>query len=85
MVFCFLHPFFFLIYFIYLFLAALGLCCCARASSGCGEWGLLFIAVHGLLMLWLLLLWSTGSRYTSFSSCGLRALECRLSSCGAWA
>ena len=32
---------------------------------------------------WLLLLQSTGSRCVGFSSCGLRALECRLSSCGA--
>ena len=36
--------------FIYLFMAALGLCCCAWASSTCGEQGLLFIAVHGLLI-----------------------------------
>ena len=35
--------------FIYLFLAALGLRCCAQAFSSCGEWGLLFVAVHGLL------------------------------------
>ena len=35
---------------IYLFLAALGLRGCARASSSCGEWGLLFVAVHGLLI-----------------------------------
>ena len=34
--------------FIYLFLAALGLCCCARAFSSCGEWGVLFIGVRGL-------------------------------------
>ena len=33
-----------------LFLAALGLCCCARAFSSCGEWGLLFVAVCGLLI-----------------------------------
>ena len=26
---------------IYLFLAVLGLHCCARAFSSCGEWGLL--------------------------------------------
>ena len=38
------------IYFIYLFLAALGLRCCARAFSSCGEWGLLFVAVCGLLI-----------------------------------
>ena len=37
------------IYFIYLFLAALGLCCCARAFSSCGEQGLLFVAVRRLL------------------------------------
>ena len=36
--------------FIYLFMAALGLHCCARALSSCGEQGLLFIAVRGLLI-----------------------------------
>ena len=36
----------------------------------------------GFSLRWLLLLWSTGSRAAGFSSCGLRALECRLSSCG---
>ena len=34
----------------YLFLAALGLRCCAQAFSSCSEWGLLFIAVCGLLI-----------------------------------
>ena len=34
---------------IYLFLAALGLRCCVRAFSSCGERGLLFVAVRGLL------------------------------------
>ena len=37
----------------------------------------------GFSLRWLLLLWSTGSRRTGFSSCGSRALGCRLSSCGA--
>ena len=36
--------------FIYLFLAVLGLCCCAWAFSSCGERGLLFIVVRGLLI-----------------------------------
>ena len=36
--------------FIYLFMAALGLRCCAQAFSSCGERGLLFIAVRGLLV-----------------------------------
>ena len=42
--------FFLFILYIYLFLAALGLRCCARAFSSCGERGLLFIAVRGLLI-----------------------------------
>ena len=36
--------------FIYLFMAELGLRCCARAFSTCSKWGLLFVAVHGLLI-----------------------------------
>ena len=36
--------------FIYLFLAALGLRCCTWAFSSCVKRGLLFIAVHGLLI-----------------------------------
>ena len=39
-----------LFYFIYLFLAALGLRCCAWAFSSCGEQGLPFVAVRGLLI-----------------------------------
>ena len=42
--------FFYLINYFYLFLAALGLRCCAWAFSSCGERGLLFVAVHGLLI-----------------------------------
>ena len=41
--------FYFVLKFI-LFLSALGLCCCARAFSSCSERGLLFVAVHGLLI-----------------------------------
>ena len=44
------ESFFFLIFLIYLFLAALGLLCCARTLSSCGERGLLFVAVHRLLI-----------------------------------
>ena len=36
--------------FFFFFLAALGLGCCARAFSSCGERGLLFVEVHGLLI-----------------------------------
>ena len=39
----------------------------------------------GFSLWWLLLLRSTGSRRAGFSSCGSRALERRLSSCGTWA
>ena len=34
----------------YLFLAVLGLRCCAQAFSSCGEQGLLFVVVCGLLI-----------------------------------
>ena len=34
----------------YLLLAVLGLPCCAQAFSSCGERGLLFVAVRGLLI-----------------------------------
>ena len=37
-------------FYFYLFLAALGLHCCARAFSSCGEQGLLFVVVRGLLI-----------------------------------
>ena len=62
--------------FIYLFLAALSLCCCVRAShcgglTCCGAWALgaqaSVVVARGL------------------SSYGSRALEHRLSSCCAWA
>ena len=31
-------------------MAELGLCCCVRAFSSCGEQGLLFVAVHRVLI-----------------------------------
>ena len=34
----------------FFFVAALGLRYCARAFSSCGEQGLLFVAVHGLII-----------------------------------
>ena len=40
---------FFFLFFFNKFMAALRLCCCARAFSSCGEQGLLFIVVRGLL------------------------------------
>ena len=59
----FLHLIYYLIIinlFIYLFLAVLGLHCCAWAFSSCGKQGLL-------------LLRSSGCRYAGFSSCGMWA------------
>ena len=38
------------IFYLLLFLAALGLCCCAWAFSSCGEQGLLFVVVCRLLI-----------------------------------
>ena len=42
--------YFYYYFFIFLFLAVLGFRCCARAFSSCGEWGLLFVVVHRLLL-----------------------------------
>ena len=36
-------------FFFFFFFGVLGLCCCTRAFSSCGEWGLLFIVVRRLL------------------------------------
>ena len=45
------HDFYLFIYlFIYLFLAVLGLRRCAQAFSSCGERGLLFVVMRGLLI-----------------------------------
>ena len=41
---------FYLFIHLFLFLAALGLPCCAQAFSSCGEQGLLFVAVCGPLI-----------------------------------
>ena len=41
----------------------------ARAFSSCGEWGLLFVAVHRLLTVLASLVAEHGFRYAGFSSC----------------
>ena len=65
---------FFLFYkFIYLFLAVLGLCFCARAFSSCGEWGPLFIAVRGPLTIRASLDVEHRLQTHRLSSCGSRA------------
>ena len=77
--------------FFILFLAALGLRCCVQAFSSCGERGLLLVAMRGLLIAVASLCCGAralGARASvvaahGLSSCGLRALERRLSSCGA--
>ena len=92
--FCFLINFIYLSVYlsIYSFLAALGLPCCARTVSSCGERGLLFVAGRGLLIAVASLVAcraeTVGARASvvvarGLSSCGSRALEHRLSSCGA--
>ena len=40
----------FYLFYLFLFLAVLGLRCCVWAFSSCGEWGLLFVAVRRLLI-----------------------------------
>ena len=62
-----------------------------RAFSSCGEQGLLFVAVHRLLIVVASLVAEHGLKGAraslvvarGLSSCGLRVLELRLGSCGA--
>ena len=63
----------FIIYLLFLFLAALGLRFCARAFSSCGEWGPLFIAVRGPLTITASLVAEQRLQTLRLSSCGSRA------------
>ena len=63
----------------WVFVAAPGLSLVVLSGSYSSLWCV------GFSLRWLLLLRSTGSRRAGFSSCGSRALERRLSSCGAQA
>ena len=80
LVFFFFNLFILLIYFWlhWVFTVLHGLSLAVVSSGYCSLW------CAGFLLQWLLLLWSTGSRHVGFSSCGSRALERRLSSCGTW-
>ena len=69
--------FYFIFWVRWVFVAASGL------FSGCGERGLLFCCGVRAPHWGGFSLRSTGSRRAGFSSCGSRALERRLSSCGA--
>ena len=73
-------------------MAVLGLRFCVWASTSCGERGLLFIAACGLLIVVASLVEEHGLQAHGLQQCGMQAqqcgswaLECRLSSCGAWA
>ena len=68
----------------------MGLRCCTRVFSSCGDRGLLFVAVCGLLIAVAsrcraraLGAWASLVVVRGLSSCGSQALECRLRSCGA--
>ena len=68
-------------------MAVLGLHCCAGFFSSCGEWGLLFVATHRLLLVVTSFVGELGLQGVArgFSGCGFQALEHKLNSCGAWA
>ena len=53
-----------------------------QAFSSCGERGLLFVAVRGLLIAVASLVAEHGLQVRGLSRCGSHALERRLSSCG---
>ena len=64
---------FFFLFFIYLFMAVLGLRFCARASSSCGEQGPLFITVRGPLTIAASLVAEHRLQTRRLSNCGSRA------------
>ena len=66
---------FFLINLFILFLAALGLHCCARAFSSCVEWGLLLVVVCGLLIVVVSLVVEHGLQARGLQQCGTRAQQ----------
>ena len=71
--FFFLNNLYFIYLFIYLFLAVLGLCFCARAFSSCGKRGPLFIVVRGPLTIVASLVAEHRLQTRRLSSCGSRA------------
>ena len=77
---------FFYIYFLLIYLKKFFWLCWVCVVCGLS---LVVVSVHysslwcgGFSLWWLILLWSMGSKCAGFISCGSRALECRLSSCG---
>ena len=74
-----INLFIYLVWLLWVFVAAHGLSLVA-ASRGYSQLRCTGFSLQGHL-----LLWSTGSRRTGFRSCGSRALERSLSSCGAQA
>ena len=60
-------------FFIYLFMAVLGLRFCVRAFSSCGKWGLLCIAVRGPLTIVASLVAEHRLQTRRLSSCGSQA------------
>ena len=63
----------FIYLFMYLFMAVLGLRFCARASSSCGKWGSLFIAVRRPLIIAASLVAEHRLQTRRLSNCGSRA------------
>ena len=76
---------FFLLLLFYLFLAALGLRCCMRPFSSCGERGVGFSLQCLCCGARALGAWASVVVALGLSSCGSRALEHRLGSCDTWA
>ena len=76
-------------YFIYLFLALLGLCCYEDFAPVVASSGYFLMWCKGCSLWWLLLLWRATPGHADFSSCGTWAQQCgswalehRLSGCG---
>ena len=67
---------------LFLFIGCAGSLLLSGLSSSCSKWDTLHCS-EAFSLQWLLLLWSTSSRHTGFSSCGSQALLHMLNTCGA--
>ena len=82
---CIVYFFEFLFYFIFIFIYFWLRWVFVWVFFSCIEWGLLFVAVRGLLIAVASLVAEHRLQVHGLSSCGSWALEHRLSSCGTWA
>ena len=61
-------------FYLFVFMAPLGLCCCTHAFSSCGEWGCSSLPCTGFSRRWPLLLWLQALGHAGSVAAGLVSL-----------